>query len=86
MVVLASILSCSCARPAPVVRNVTVHTTVEPHRCTLPATPPQAVIVGYPNATPTEVLATKSDMAGVLTELAAIRLYLAAIADCISSP
>ena len=78
------ILLVACAAPAPVVRNVT--TTVAPHRCTLPPTPPPAVIVGYPNGPLTDLLVTRTDLAGLVAELRELRLWLAAVGKCVAIP
>jgi hypothetical protein len=55
-------------------------------RCKLPELPKKAMIVGYPNGALTDLLITRTDLAGILAEMDLVREYLAAVAKCIGTP
>lgn len=80
---LALLVLVGCARPAPVIRNVT--TTIEPVRCVLPALPQPAQVVGFPAGAPgvLDLMVTKSDAASILTELELLRAWAIEVTRCV---
>ena len=76
----------ACARPAPTVRPVNIHTTIAPMRCALPELGPAAMLVGFPAGAPgvLDLMLTKTDGQALRRELDALREWVAAAAKCMA--
>jgi len=84
MRLLVIVVLVGCAKPpAPVIRNIS--TTVEPMKCSLPALPEPSYVVGFPYFAPNNLtlVVTKSDLADVMRELAGLREWARAVAQCV---
>ena len=92
MLIMAALLSLgiidliACTSPLPIVRQVTVHTTIEPWRCALPELPQSAMIVGYPDVTAARPVLARSDVEVIREELTAWRTWATAVAECLAAP